>query len=98
MMRTVIVLPFLLLAACSVNKDPNNNSMTLGLDKEAVENGTKAVTSEAGKIAGDIANDVKDTGTKIKTKIDEHTASGNAADNTTENSTEKAPAKTHHKH
>ena len=97
-MRTIIVLPILLLAACSVNKDPNNNSMTLGYDKEAMDKGTKAVTTEAGKIAGDIAKDVKDTGAKIKDKIDEQTASSktdNAADNAADNKVEKAPAKKH---
>jgi hypothetical protein len=94
-MRTAIVLPILLLAACQVNKDPNNNSMTLGYDSKAVENGTKAVTTEAGKIAGDITNDVKDTGTKIQTKIAEHTATQNTAVNAADNKSDKAPVKKH---
>ena len=84
-MRTAIILSILLLAACSVKKDPNNNSMSIGYDSEAVANGTKAVTHEAGKIAGDIGNDVKDTGSKIKSKIDEQTSDGNATDKTTTN-------------
>ena len=86
-MRAALILPFLLLAACSVSKDPNNNAMTLSYDNAAVENGTRAVTSEATKIAGDIATDVKDTGSKIKSKIDEQTADGNAADNKATNET-----------
>jgi hypothetical protein len=94
-MRTAIVLPIALLAACTVNKDPNNNSMTLQYDSNAVENGTKAVTTEAGKIAGDIANDVKDTGSKIKTKIEEQTADGNAADNSAANATASKADKKH---
>jgi len=94
-MRAAIVLPILLLAACQVKKDPNNNSMTLGYDSKAVENGTKAVTTEAGKIAGDIANDVKDTGNKIQSKISERTAAQNTADNATGNTADKAPAKKH---
>ncbi|MEO8548051.1 MAG: hypothetical protein ABI422_06760 [Sphingomicrobium sp.] len=97
-MRTAIILPILLLAACSVSRDPNNNAVTLGYDNGAVENGTKAVTTEAGKIAGDIANDVKDTGSKIETKISEHTAAGtadNTAANASDNTSEKAPAKKH---
>jgi hypothetical protein len=101
MMRTAIILSILLLAACSVKKDPNNNSMSIGYDSETVDKGTKAVTTEAGKIAGDIAKDVKDTGSKIKSKIDEHTgtsSAGNSADNTVDNTAEKAPAKKHHKH
>lgn len=94
-MRFAIILPVLLLAGCSLSKDPNNNAVTLGYDNAAMENGTKAVTTEAGKIAGDIANDVKETGTKIKTKIDEQTADGNAADNAGDNAADKAPAKKH---
>ncbi|MEO6582197.1 MAG: hypothetical protein ABIN68_05260 [Sphingomicrobium sp.] len=85
-MRSAITLPaVLLLAACSVSKDPNNNSVTLGYDNGAVENGTRVVTTEAGKIAGDIAEDVKESGSKIKTKIDEQTADGNSADNAAAN-------------
>ena len=94
-MRTAIILSVLLLSACSVKKDPNNNSMSLGYDSEAVANGTHAVTTEAGKIAGDIATDVKDTGSKIKSKIDEHTAGGNTTTNATDKAPDKAPAKKH---
>ena len=94
-MRTAIILPLLLLAACSLSQDPNSNSVTLGYDNGAVENGTKVVATEAGKIAGDIANDVKDTGSKIKSKIDEHTADGNAAGNAATNATADKPAKKH---
>jgi hypothetical protein len=94
-MRTAIILSALLLSACSVQKDPNNNSMSFGYDSEAMNNGTKAVTSEAKKVAGDIAEDVKDTGSKIKNKIDEHTAAGNAADNAATNESAEKPAKKH---
>lgn len=85
-MRVAFVLPILLLAACQVSKDPNNNSMTLEYNSNAVANGTQAVTTEAGKIAEDIAADVKDTGSKIKSKIEEQTADSNA-DNATGNAT-----------
>ena len=94
-MRTAILCAMLLLAACAVKKDPNNNAMTLGYDSEAAQNGVKAVTHETSKIAGDITNDVKDTGSKIKSKIDEQTADSNAADNTADKTAEKAPAKKH---
>ena len=60
-MRFAIILPALLLiAACSLSKDPNDNSVTLGYDNGAAENGAKIVTTEAGKSAGDIATDVKE--------------------------------------
>lgn len=94
-MRNAIILSVLLLAACSVQKDPNNNSMSIGYDSEAVANGTHAVTTEAGKIAGDIATDVKDTGSKIKSKIDEQAADGNAADNKATNATTNKTDKKH---
>jgi hypothetical protein len=93
--RTAILCAMLLLAACAVKKDPNNNSVTLGYDSQAAENGVKAVTHETSKIAGDITKDVKDTGAKIQSKIDEQTASSNAAGNTTDNTADKAPAKKH---
>ena len=94
-MRFAIILPVLLLAACSLSKDPNSNAVTLGYDNGAVENGAKVVTTEAGKIAGDIANDVKDTGSKIKDKIDEQTADSNAADNAATNATTDKAANKH---
>ncbi len=86
-MRFAIILPALLLAACSLSKNPNDNSVTLGYDNGAVENGTKVVATEAGKIAGDIAADVKETGSKLKSKIDEQTADDNGADNAATNET-----------
>ena len=86
-MRAALVLPILLLAACQVSKDPNNNSMTLEYNSNAVTNGTRAVTTEAGKLAGDIADDVKDTGNKIQSKIGEQTADHNTADNAVSNTT-----------
>ena len=93
-MRKAIIISVLLLAACSVKKDPNNNSVSFGYDGEAVSNGTKAVTSEAKKVAGDIATDVKDTGSKIKSKIDEQTADSATTDNATGNAaTNKADKK-----
>ena len=49
-MHAAVILPILLLAACSVSKDPNNNAMTLSYDNAAVENGTRAVTSEIVRI------------------------------------------------
>ncbi|MEO8547983.1 MAG: hypothetical protein ABI422_06405 [Sphingomicrobium sp.] len=98
-MRTAILIAILLLAACAVKKDPNNNAVTLGYDSQAAENGAKAVTHEATKIAGDIANDVKDTGSKIQSKIGEQTASSGATDNAADKSADKtgdkAPANKH---
>jgi hypothetical protein len=97
--RTAILCAMLLLAACAVKKNPNNNAVTLGYDSEAAENGVKAVTHETKKIAGDITNDVKTTGAKIQSKIDEQTAdsntASNAADKTADKTAEKAPAKRH---
>ena len=94
-MRTAILCAMLLLAACAVKKDPNNNAVTLGYDSEAAANGVKAVTHETSKIAGDITKDVKETGAKIQSKIGEQTADSNTAGNAADKTADKAPAKKH---
>ena len=40
-MRTAILCAMLLLAACAVKKDPNNNAVILGYDSEAARTASK---------------------------------------------------------
>jgi hypothetical protein len=68
-MRSAILLPVLLLAACSVNQDANNDTTSVQIDEEAAKNGFDAATATAGNIAGHISNDVQETGGKIQNEV-----------------------------
>ena len=68
-MRSAILIPVLLLAACSVNQDANNDTTSVQFDESAAQNGLGAAADTAGNIAGHIANDVQETGGKIQNEV-----------------------------
>ena len=68
-MRRAILLPILLLAACSVSQDANNDTTSVQFDESAAQNGLGAAADTAGNIAGHIANDVQETGGKIQNEV-----------------------------
>jgi hypothetical protein len=82
-MRTAIILPMLLLGACQVSKDGNNDSVTVAYNHDVAENAASDVGNTAQNIAADIGNDVDRTADKIDNKI------GDGADDNTANT---APA------
>jgi hypothetical protein len=78
-MRIAMILPILLLAACQVSKDGNNDSVTVAYNQDVAENAVVDVGNTAENIAGDIGNDVERTADKIDNKVDG--TGHNAADN-----------------
>ena len=68
-MRSVILIPALLLAACSVSQDANNDTTSVEFDQEAAQNGLGAAADTAGNIAGHIANDVQESGAKVQNQV-----------------------------
>ena len=65
-MRTMIVLPILLLGACNVAKDNANNTTTLTINEDLAENTAANVSNDVQNIAADVGNDVKNAGEKVK--------------------------------
>ena len=55
-MRIVLAIPLLLIAACNVENDPQNNQVVLNYDEEGVENAAEDV----GNIGEDIGNEAED--------------------------------------
>ncbi len=68
-MRAFIILPVLLLAACQVSKDSNNDSITVEYNQDVAENAAADVANTAGNIASDIGNDVERTGDKVQNEV-----------------------------
>jgi starvation-inducible outer membrane lipoprotein len=69
MKRTALIIPLLLLGACSVQQDEANGTTEVAVDTEAAENGAEAVANQAATIGGHIANDVKETGAKVQNEV-----------------------------
>jgi hypothetical protein len=80
-MRTAIILPMLMLAACQVSKDGNNDSVTVAYNQDVAENAAADVGNTAQNIAADVSNDVARTADKIDNKV------GDGADNNTASNT-----------
>ena len=83
-MRTAIILPMLMLGACQVSKDGNNDSVTVEYNQDVAENAVADVGNTAENIAGDIGNDVERTADKIDDKVGDgadDSAPGNAQAN-----------------
>ena len=72
-MRTLLklspLLPLVLLGACQVTKDGNNDSVTVEYNQDVAENGAAAVAGAAKTVASDIGNDVERTADKIDNKV-----------------------------
>ena len=81
-MRVLIILPLLAAAACQVQTDDANDSVTVQYNQDVAENGLQ----DAGNLAADVAGDVENTAEKIGDKIEntdvdvDVKTDGNAAD------------------
>ena len=74
-MRILLALPLLLVSACNVSTDANNDSMTIQYNEEAAED----VGNAAENIGTAIGNEAEDLTT------DDDAANGQAANNTVAN-------------
>lgn len=70
-MRSLLAIPALLLAACQVSTDSNNDSMTVEYNQDLAENAAADVANTAENIAADIGNDVERTGERIGNEVGE---------------------------
>ena len=64
-MRTILLLPLLALAACDVDNNEANNSISVTFDKEVIDD-TKET---AGEVASGLGNVAEDTGRAIKKEV-----------------------------
>jgi hypothetical protein len=82
-MRILVALPLLLLGACQVSKDNQNNTVSVTYNEEVAANAAADVGNTAENIAHDIGNDVKNTGDKLQNKVgnDDHNSQANATEN-----------------
>ena len=68
-MRKIVLLPILMVAACSVDTDPRNDQVTVGYNEERIENAADAVANEAGQVASDVGNSVEKAGQRIENEV-----------------------------
>ena len=78
-MRLLIILPTLALAACQVNKDDGNGTITAEFNQDVAENAAEDVGNFAENLGGAIANEAADAKNKIDNtdvdvKVDTNTA------------------------
>jgi hypothetical protein len=66
-MRHLLMLPLLVLAACQVSKDDQNDSVTMSYNEEVAAN----AASDASNFAGDVAEDVSNSAAKVGNKVDD---------------------------
>ena len=65
-MRALMMLPLLALAACQVNKDEQNDSISATYNQDVAEN----AASDVGNFAEAVGNDVENTADKIGDKAE----------------------------
>ncbi len=65
-MRMLMLLPLVALAACQVNKDDQNDTITATYNEDVAEN----AVSDVGNFAEDVAGDVENSAEKIGDKAE----------------------------
>jgi hypothetical protein len=65
-MRIMIALPLLLLGACNVTKDGNNDTVSVTVNEDLAANTAANVSNDVQNIAADVGNTVENAGDKLK--------------------------------
>ena len=65
-MRIMIALPLLLLAACNVTKDGNNDTVSVTVNEDLAANTAANVGNDVQNIAADVGNTVENAGDRLK--------------------------------
>jgi hypothetical protein len=65
-MRIMIALPLLLLGACNVTKDGNNDTVSLTVNEDLAANTAANVSNDVQNVAADVGNTVENAGDKLK--------------------------------
>ena len=74
-MRKLLALPLLLIAGCNVQSDDANDSVTIGLNEQRLENAIEDVGNAAEEAGDTLGNEVRD----LDIDVDVNTnASGNS--------------------
>lgn len=76
-MRILLAVPLLLLAACQVTKDDQNDTITAEFNGEVAENGLEDAANLAENVGEAIANDVGEAADKaenVDIEVDTNTA------------------------
>jgi hypothetical protein len=72
-MRIALILPLLAfplsLAACNVDNDAGNDSVTLDYDQERIENGAAAAARTAREVGSGVGNVAASAGSAIKNEV-----------------------------
>ena len=90
-MRILFALPLLLLGACQVSQDDQNNSVSVTYNEDVAANAAADVGNTAENIANDIGSDVKNTSEKVQNKVGNTDVKVNVnKDVKTENKSEKS--------
>ena len=83
-MRAIYALPFLLLAACQVSEDDQNDAVTIQYNQDVAENAAQDVANGAQEAGEAIVNGAKEAGETVRNvDVDVDT---NTADNQPANS------------
>ena len=82
-MRIMIALPLLLLGACNVTKDGNNDTVSVTVNEELAANTAANVSNDVQNIAADVGNTVENAGDKLKNTDVDVKVDTNTQDNKT---------------
>jgi hypothetical protein len=64
-MRILMIVPALLLGACNVSTDANNDAMTVQYNEQAAQNAAADVTNTAQDVGNAISNGVNEAGNEV---------------------------------
>jgi len=67
--RMILVLPLALVAACNVENDAKNDSVTLEYDEQQIEKTARDAARTAEGVAASVGNVAEDTGRAIKNEV-----------------------------
>ena len=68
-MRWLALIPLLMVAACSVDTDSQNDQVTLEFDENSIDNALDAVGNEAGRVASDVGNSIEGAGRAVENDV-----------------------------
>jgi hypothetical protein len=68
-MRIALILPLLALAACNVDNDAGNDSVTLDYDPQRIENAAAAAASTAREVGAGVGNVASSAGRAISNEV-----------------------------
>ena len=68
-MRLLALLPLLMVAACSVDTDPQNDQVTLEFDENRIDDALDAAGNEAGRVASDVGNSIEGAGRAVENDV-----------------------------